>query len=143
MHTRHELSEIDAACRTLNEANTRTARPGERIADTLMALAAGCLAGWAVVTWATPCEAGALCAATLLPTHHRTNSLRAAWRRLQAWYWRTRLRSIEADIAALDIKELLLAEDLQQLPEQRSLWRLHADAVRTRLVGLDLEGRTQ
>jgi hypothetical protein len=54
-----------------------------------------------------------------------------------------RLRSVEADIAALDTDEEVLCQQLQIIPEQRTAWRLYADALQVRIVDLDLQGRMQ
>lgn len=87
-----------ASAAAVNAYNASTTRRAERVANVLVATLAGCLGAAALVHWATPCEAGTLCAALAAPGswHRRATRRVTRWvLALQLAWQRTRLCQLQ------------------------------------------------
>lgn len=101
--------------------------------DIAVATVVGVLCAWAVLTYLTPCESGALCIGVA------AKPVRAGlWRRLhcacKAWYLRRLIEAAERDL-------IFEEEDLRLMPQQISNTRLHLSALRVELIDCDLVSR--
>lgn len=123
--------ESDELARVINAGNRRQSEQAGAalgaVRDALLILVLGVLAAWALWTWATPCDAGALCMASAV--HTRTGWLAGLQRRISAAALRWRLQDTEQALARVE-------GDLADLPEIRNTLRRQVQALRAELVRL-------
>lgn len=124
--------ESDELARIINAGNRRQSEQAGAalgaVRDALLIVVLGVLSAWALWTWATPCEAGALCMAGAV--HTRSGWLASLQRRLHAVTLRWRLRDLEVTLDRVE-------EDLADLPEIRDALRRQAQALRADLARLE------
>jgi len=149
MTTSHDV--IQASVAAHNRRADLTAQDIEPLARAAVGALLAVLAAWALIAWATPCDAGHQCAGLLLaPAHALRNSLRGTWLH-RAWVWprtvwlRARIHWAQDEV---DEKEFMLRADSQLTSADRTHLLLQIKAHRLwiaerqiRLIGLDLATR--
>ena len=116
----------------ITEYTARSVREADKAVSIVVAVVVGILSVWALLVWATPCEAGSLCMAAAIPTQP------SVVRRFRLW-----LRALRLRLQLSDAENALahVETDLQELPELRSYLLQRVDLLRIRLADCDLGAR--
>lgn len=124
-------AESDEIARGINAINAQRTSRAESAAEFLVAMVIAIIGALALLHWATPCDAGTLCAggATLIPTRGETR-LQMLLRPFRRWYLRVQLRAAEGDVAFHE-------ETINLAPQLLDLAYSRAEELRVELALLE------
>jgi hypothetical protein len=126
-------TESDPIARRLVALATQRTKRAEAAAEFVVALVLGIIGALLLLHWATPCEAGHLCAMAAITRTRSTLQQRiaAAARR---WYLRALIRRAQATLRYQQEDQQRAQVELDYMPHAQAVTRAHIAALHVRLI---------